>query len=48
MMADEFLNTKFLEGFDQEDVDFLSRAFDEIQEMEKEIYACDCSCDCEK
>lgn len=48
MMADEFLNTEFLEGFDQEDVDFLSRAFDEIQEMEKEIYACDCDCDCEK
>lgn len=38
MMADEFLNTPFLSGFDEETATFLNRAFHEIQDMEKEIY----------
>lgn len=38
MMADTFLNTPFLDGFDAEDTAFLSRAFEEIQQMEKQIY----------
>ena len=35
MMADEFLNTPFLSGFDEETATFLDRAFHEIQDMEK-------------
>ena len=38
MMADEFLNTEFLNGFDENGQAYLSNAFEIIQGMEKEIY----------